>query len=701
MDKPAAPRRPLAALVAVALVAAVFVAACGSSAGPVWTYGPAAPPPVGSAAAAPSVSAAGGSPAPASASPGDSGAPSPSPSSSPSSSAGGGSATYRLVGWAPCPDSRFECVTLSVPRDHRTAGGPSWDVTFGIQRAKGTRLGTFVTITGGPGSSGLASADSYTDAFDSAITDHYDIVFLDQRGVGRSHPIGCPTATGVYYSSTTDPGDPAQRAAVGAAASGYVADCLKEAHADPAELPYYATGQAVEDLEAFRQYLGVDKIDLYGESYGSQYVQTYAAAHPDHVAALFVDGPVDLAIDGIPYYVEAARAFDDALAATLADCRAHPSCRADTVGGDPAAAYAALQKQLDGGPLTFRFPTATGTFVDRQLTRTDLENAAVNYLYSPFSRFLLDRALTAASHDDYVPLARLAYDSIVLDPETLVAIPDPTYSDAMYYAVECQDYAYYLDRGSPTARLGAWLDDGARLGMNELHLGATFYGDLPCLYWPAQPTSAARPAPITAPPYPTFVMTATLDTAVPIANAMRIFARLQDAYFIEAIGGAHVIFGRGDACPDQLITDFLANGTRPAARVTSCPNAVADDYVANARPKATDYRDALALMSSMDDQITSTDDYNYRLDKEPITMGCDFGGTLRYGPVTGGTQLTLRACAFTQGAALTGTGRIDDDAGTLSLSVTLPGGQLRYLRDADGVRSVGGRYQGRPVSLKR
>ena len=34
------------------------------------------------------------------------------------------------------------------------------------------------------------------------------------------------------------------------------------------------TTQAVEDLEAFREWLGVEKLALYGESYGTQYVQT-------------------------------------------------------------------------------------------------------------------------------------------------------------------------------------------------------------------------------------------------------------------------------------------------------------------------------------------------------------------------------------------------------------------------------------------
>jgi pimeloyl-ACP methyl ester carboxylesterase len=575
-------------------------------------------------------------------------------------------------------------------------------VTFAIKRATGVKLGTFVTITGGPGYSGVSATDSYSELWDPGIPEHYDLVFADQRGVGLSHPITCPTATGVYYGSDADTADPAQRDAVGEAASTYVTDCLKEAKADPADLPFISTAQAIDDLEAFREYLGADKLQLYGESYGTQFVQTYAAKYPQRIAALFIDGPVDLVPDAITYYKEGARAFDDQLVATLAACKAAAACRADTQGGDPLAAYDALAQKLDSGPITFRFPTDKGTFVERQLTRTDLDNAAVGYGYGPFGRSVFVRALTAASKGSYVPLARVAYDAIVIDPETLVAIPDPTYSDAMYYATECQDYAFYPGAGSPEARLEAWLDEGEKSGVNDLRLGATFYGDLPCLYWPAQPKADPRPAPILDPPYPTFIMTATSDPATPIANAMRLFGRLTDAYYIEVLGGDHVIFGRGNDCPDKLIFDYLLSGKVPATKVTTCSGEIMDEYVPNIRPQATQYRDALALMAAVETEITNTDDYVYRLDEDPITMGCYLGGTLRYTPVEGGTNLTLDRCLLTRGAPMTGSGRIDDDAGTFRLNVRLGvRNRLNYFDNADGVRTVTGLYHGQPVNLRR
>ena len=178
---------------------------------------------------------------------------------------------------------------------------------------------------------------------------------------------------------------------------------------------------------------------------------------------------------------------------TAAACKAAAACRLDTAGGDPLAAYDALIAKLDAGPIMVRFPTAAGTFVDRPLAKTDVETTAVSYGYGPFGRSQFLRALTAASKGDYVPMLRAYYDSIVVDPETLKTIPDPTYSDAMYYSTECQDYAFYLGAGDADARAKAWLDEGAKTGINDLRLGGTYYGDMPCVYWPAQPKTDPRP----------------------------------------------------------------------------------------------------------------------------------------------------------------------------------------------------------------
>jgi pimeloyl-ACP methyl ester carboxylesterase len=656
-----------------------------------WTYPPGGGP----------VTAGGGSPAPSgepSAEPTGGAGPGESPAPSPGAPTATG---FVEKSSADCPDSRFTCVTLSVPKDHYgPADGPTWDVTYAIQRATGTRLGTFVVITGGPGSSGISVADGYTDAYPTSITEAYDIVFMDQRGIGMSGPIQCVDAAAVYYSSTARAQDPAQRDAVAAAARTFATDCVAEAGIAAADLPLYATTQAIEDLEAIRAHLGVDRLHLYGESYGTQFVQLYAAAHPDRIAALFVDGPVDLSVEGIPYYVEAARSAEDTLVATLQDCTIDEACAADVEGGDALGAYDALRRALETAPIPFDFPTATGATIRRELTWADLENAAFGYVYSPGDRSLLLRAIAAASNQNYVPLARAAYESIGVDPETLEAEDDPTWSDAMYYAVECQDYSFYPEGGTPEERLDAWLADGAASGINTLRMGTSFYGDLPCLYWPSATTRTDRPAPLQDLPYPVFVLTSTTDPATPIANGMRIFSRLDDAYFFQTVGGPHIIFGWGVDCPDQAIGEYLGSGSLPDARVVTCAGDVADAFVPLAAETPGEYGDALELLQSLDDQLFTTNDYTYRLDEEPLAVGCDFGGTLTYTPTDVGTDLALEACAFTPGLPFTGSGSADDEAGTFEMDVRRGGDALHYERDAEGGVSATGTYAGSPVDLE-
>jgi len=94
------------------------------------------------------------------------------------------------------PNSDFTCVDVTVPLDHtqppaQPQDGGTIKVVFGVLPASGERKGMFVTATGGPGTSGLLSADSYTSAFDPSIPEHFDIVFFDQRGVGLSGGLQC------------------------------------------------------------------------------------------------------------------------------------------------------------------------------------------------------------------------------------------------------------------------------------------------------------------------------------------------------------------------------------------------------------------------------------------------------------------------------------------------------------------------------
>ena len=103
-----------------------------------------------------------------------------------------------------------------------------------------------------------------------------------------------------------------------------------------------------------------------------------------------------------------------------------------------------------------------------------------------------------------MPLARLGRRGLGVDPDTLEVDPDPTWSDALYYAVECQDYVYNAGRPTdadrlrrlPRRRRGRWAFPRPA--------SARSLGDMPCLYWPTGRRRIPRPAAIVDPPYPTW-----------------------------------------------------------------------------------------------------------------------------------------------------------------------------------------------------
>jgi pimeloyl-ACP methyl ester carboxylesterase len=604
--------------------------------------------------------------------------------------------SYTHVSTSDCPDSEFECTTLAVPRDHGEPGGETWEITFGVQPAAVESRGTFVTLTGGPGSSGLLLADAYAGFMAPEITDNFDIVFLDQRGVGLSRPVRCDEAATAYYLSDSDPDDPAQRDEVAADAQQFVDDCISEAGVPPDDLPYYATAQAVDDLEAIRAHLGAEQLVLYGESYGTQFAQLYAAKYPQRVSMLILDGVVDLTIDGLAYYEDGARAHGDVLEATLRACDADEACAAET-DADTLALYDELADTLASGPIEYDFPLPNGTVDRRTFTIGDLERAAIGSLSSLGDRMLLQRAIAESADGNLIPLARLAYSAIYVDPETLDVNVDPLWSDGAYYAIECQDYAFLPAAGTPRERLDAWLDEGAAAGMADERLGSIYYGDLPCLFWPAQSTDATRPAPVTEAPYPTLVLNADTDGPTPVDNAMRVFGRLDDSSLVLLEGGPHVIFDWGYACVDELVSEAIVSGEPPSIRVTFCDGEVADPYVANAPDDAVGYDDPTEAASTIADQVTSNSEYTYWDGAELLAIGCDYGGVLRYRPTDAGALVVMRSCELTDGVPVSGTGSIDWETGAVNLELTLPDGELSYADDGTTI-TVDGIYDGEQVA---
>lgn len=601
----------------------------------------------------------------------------------------------------PCFDwSAFTCVTLKIPLNHPAPDdGRRIEVTFAVLPAAKPELrkGILIIATGGPGSSGILSADYYTSGYDQAILDRFDIVFFDQRGLGLSGNLSCPQAAAAYYRPEMIPGSN-QVENLKRNARIFTERCLQEMTGSEL-LPFLGTAQAMEDLEYFRKLTGDDKIWIYGESYGTQLAQLYAAIHPTRLAGLILDGTVDMTLPGLEYYRQQAQGFNDTLIAASGACETDPLCLRDlsfvSDASQPALqaiqVYDSLVQRLENSPQVYAFPLPDGSLVERTFTFGDLEFVAASQLYSEGDRMMFMRALLESSRGttDIVPLARLLYLNLSLNPQTLAAIPDESYSDAVYYGVECQDYGY--PGNSPEEKANNYIAAGDAILLPRFK--SILYGDLPCAYWPYAVSDPARPAPVRAEGVPVLILGATADPVTPLGNGMNVFKHLSNGYLITTDGGPHVTFGYGNPCPDELVVDFLVDGKLPEARTTTCPGRVMDSYVPLAPDNAAWYTSIQEALTSFEIEMVYLPEFYYWNGYDPLRAGCPHGGTLHAERMENQIAVTLSHCGFTAGFQLTGSAIYDSENDMLTLDVTTSGNRacsrLDYTRTGDTINIEG------------
>jgi pimeloyl-ACP methyl ester carboxylesterase len=591
----------------------------------------------------------------------------------PTASAAGVESALQRLGGKPCtPSSEFTCVRITVPLDHANPGdGETMRAAFAVRPAERRSRGLLVVATGGPGSSGIQLADQYLWSFDPRIVERYDVVFFDQRGIGRSGGLACPNAILADAGPNATPQQQTQ---------AYVDACMRELRSTRL-LPWVGTRQAVEDLEDLRVLLGSPRVTLYGESYGTQYGQTYAAAHPEAMRGLIIDGVVDLTLTAPLFWVSAGQSFERGLNAVLDGCASRSACRANT-GGRAPAAYDELQARLAAGPIDIRYTLGSGRRVTRALTADLLQAAVSGSLYGTSSRMTLQRAIAYASRGELRPMLELGYANIGIDIETLKPIPDPSFSNAMYYGVDCRDYSWYA--GTQEERNAAFLAQAAVLAAELPRIGGSqFRSDYPCIWWPFAAPDVPRPAALANPGIPTFVLNADYDPITPIGQARAVASRLDDGYLIVQRGGPHVIYGRGNACIDGPVDAFLLRGTTPQRRETTCYGAVVRRYVGIGPAGAAGFASIATATRSFRTQL-----------EESVAFGGWDGSTRASAPcVASGTVVLddafrFRGCAFTPGFAMTGTASFDA-RGRLVYDVRLAGrwtGAYRLVDDGARVR---------------
>ncbi len=242
-------------------------------------------------------------------------------------------------------------------------------------------------LGGGPGQSAINIAATTLPLF-TRLNNRRDIVFVDQRGTGRSAPLECVDPR---HRPLAEQADPQRRFA-------QIAECRDKLKKLPyGDLRFFTTPIAMQDLDAVRRQLEAEQINLVGASYGTRAALDYLRQFPSAVRRTVIDGvaPPDMVLPA-SFSTDGQLAFDALLTAceTEPACRrAHPNLRAGW-----AALLASLPKRV-----TVAHPL-TGQAESFMLTREMVLGAVRGPLYSPARAAALPQAIDEALQGRYEAL---------------------------------------------------------------------------------------------------------------------------------------------------------------------------------------------------------------------------------------------------------------------------------------------------------
>jgi pimeloyl-ACP methyl ester carboxylesterase len=282
------------------------------------------------------------------------------------------------------------CTHVVVPEDPGKPGGRQLRLFVARIPALSRQAAPepLFVLAGGPG---LGASTFYASAAPvfSRIRRRHDLIIVDQRGTGRSHPLLCRFDEQQMWDAGEEETARVMR------------DCratLEKSH----DLSQYTTSVAVRDLEAVRLALGYGRVSFYGSSYGTRVAQHYARRYPASTQALILDGIVPpTRILGPSTPVDAQQALER----IFARCRGDAACKARF--DDPLQDYLALRDRLARAPVSVQLPDPrTGLPRQMQFNSSALAGALRLATYSAEQAALLPLTLNLArQQEQFAPLA--------------------------------------------------------------------------------------------------------------------------------------------------------------------------------------------------------------------------------------------------------------------------------------------------------
>lgn len=463
----------------------------------------------------------------------------------------------------------YECATVQAPLDWENPSGETITLAVAVYRSGAANAPALFFNLGGPGGASTTSLVSQVrDSMGEALIEHYDIVALDPRGVGRSTPVKCLTDheqdnfNDYGVISDDDVQQVKKQQAEGAVPTPeeeiaqtqelmrqFAEGCQKHSGNLAG---YIDTVSAARDFDMVREILHQDKFNYLGYSYGTFLGATYADLFPSSVGRMILDAAVDPAAKSSEITALQMKGFDESIEHWIEDCQAAVSCPLD---GDVRSGTAQLKKflkDLEANPLETSDP-------QRPLTQSQALSAIIGIMYAEEAFPVLRQGLSQAmeQHDG----------SILLNIADLLSErqSDGTYASNAGQAIIAINSLDFV----PVGEEKDWIPQTMQL-RSELKIMDEFIGyeDAGLAAWPFERRTERR-ALKAAGAAPIIVIGQTHDPATPYVMSQNLAGQLQSGVLVTLEGWSHGAYSKtADQCIVDVVENYFLKGAVPENGLT-------------------------------------------------------------------------------------------------------------------------------------
>ncbi|HEX4962980.1 MAG TPA: alpha/beta hydrolase [Thermoanaerobaculia bacterium] len=409
------------------------------------------------------------------------------------------------------------CATYAVWENREAKKGRKIGINVVILPAKGSEKlpDPVFVFGGGPGQGITGEAEGLAGIPERKR----DVVLIDQRGTGRSNTLDCE-----FWGHPLD-----LRKAAGDVFPIDAVRACKEKLEKNADLRFYTTPLAIDDVDEIRAWLGYGKVNLSGGSYGTRAAEVYLQRHPQSVrtVTLIAVAPLD---EYLPLHHAYAgqRAFD----LLLGECAADAACH---------AAFPNVKEEIK--KVMERVDQGVTVTVTNPVTHEKQEVRPTHGLLAEGIRYLMygqgGGGLLQQIHQAYegnlAPLVQMSIERRLEIDEVLAM--------GLLFSVTCaEDLPYIDDATAARATQGTMLGDYRIRQQKEV-----------CKVWPRGEIPANLHTPARS-DVPVLLIAGERDPVTPPEFAERVAKTLPNSLLVLVPRGSH---GGAGECTEQMIRQFM------------------------------------------------------------------------------------------------------------------------------------------------